>query len=222
MKELGAKASHVEHVAKQWVADKCSLGYDKLPGPLKPIARGAFAIGKLGTAAAFATYSAGQSMVEQVCKERGMSPEEARRIRGVCATCDILAAKPIMLGLEFTPGGHALMGPMGLTPVASTGYLLYSTAVNPAATIRAAGKLVSRTAGKLAGKLTGRSMETRDGDGSDTVNAIADAISAHDGSDWYIAILSSALDMTQDVSAAITVADAAYEEKSEDDSDKAE
>lgn len=51
---------------------------------------------------------------------------------------------------------------------------------------------------------------------------IADALTAHDHEDWYSALLLQAMEGAEDVETAIAIADAAYLERPEDDSEPAE
>lgn len=201
LKMAGIAAGHMEHVAKAYVADKIEQAVTRLPASMQGPVRGAFAVVRAGTQAAFVTYTASQAFAERVSRERGHSAEESRRLRGVLSSIDLAAAKPIALTL----------GPKAsFAPVASLSYLAYSTARDPAATMRAATKAIK---GLIP------SQELRQGLGNNMLaNAdgaagrlIADALERHGFDDWYIALLSAALGETDDIGAAIAAADGAYE-----------
>lgn len=142
----GAKIGHIEHAAKEWVTDKVAASVSKLPGPMQKAVTATYYVGRAGTQAAFVSWTVGQKLAERVSHERGASPEESRRLRGVLASMDVALLKPVQLGLHAT-GAHATtLGIASFVPPATAGYLLYSTARNPRATYRAAKGLVKDAA----------------------------------------------------------------------------
>lgn len=110
----------------------------KLPAPAQAVVKGTYH-------AAMSTFTAGQALAERVARERGLSAEQAGRLRGTLFGLDVALAKPVAIAGEVAGLGLA----PGFVPVASTGYILYSTAVNPLATYRAAKGLVSEAAERL-------------------------------------------------------------------------
>lgn len=223
-KVAGGKAAHLEHLAKAAAADRISRSVAKLPGYLKSPLMAAFYVGRAGTRAAFASWTAGQAMAERVAKERGATPEQARRLRGVLSGIDITAFKPLSLALHYS-GLHATgLTVVSMIPPASAGYLAYSTAKNPLATLRAARGVIRDTISRLAkrkGTAVPQPSNNQDllaNTSAARANAglVADALAAHDYDDWYVALLSAAIDETQDVGRAIEVANAAHEEISAD------
>lgn len=200
----------MEEVAKAWVKDKVDAGIGRLPSWLQPTVRGTLLVGRLGTAAAFVSYTAGQAMAEAVAKERGLSAEAAKALRHTLSSVDVALAKPAVLACELTGLGHFSV-PIGMIPMASAGYLAYSTARYPRATLRAAAKAVKGSVKWLTGK---RSAE-------DAIETLALRFQANGGSDWYVALVCAALDKTQDLGAAIKAADKAFKKTPADPSARA-
>lgn len=194
LRVLGVNVGHAEHIAKEYVSDKVGRAVNKLPASLQTIVRATWAAARIGTAVAFTSYTASQAFAEKVAGERGYSKEEARRLRGFLSSFDVAAAKPIAL----TAGPTA-----SFVPVASLSYLAYSTARDPSATLRAA----RRSLGELGQKVKGLVRN------EDKMQALVDAIEAHGFDDRYIAILSVAVDATQDVDQAIAAANEAYDKE---------
>jgi hypothetical protein len=192
LKLAGVKIGHAEHVVKAYIADKVGRAVAKLPEHLQKIVRGAWAGVRIATAAAFISYTAGQAFAERVSAERGHTPEQARRLRGVLSSLDVTAAKPVALTL----------GPAAsFVPVASLSYLAYSTARDPVATLRAARGALGSLGKKVKG-IVGN---------EDPKDLLVKALEAHEFDDYYIALLSVALDATQDIPQAIAAANEAYD-----------
>jgi hypothetical protein len=108
LKAAGASIGHVEHVAKEYLTDKVGRAVSKLPVPAQAVVKGTFAVLRLGTKTAFAGWTATQAFAERVSVERGATPEEARRLRGVLSTIDIAAQ-------------GSWTGPLGGHPVSERG-----------------------------------------------------------------------------------------------------
>jgi hypothetical protein len=220
-KTIGAKASHIEHAVVASVKDKVAASVAKLPHWAQGPVMGAYHVARVGTKAAFVTWTAGQALAERVAKERGSSPEEARRLRGTLSTIDVTTFKPLSLVAHYG-GLHATgLTVVSLIPPATASYLAYSTAKNPAATYRAARGVVRDTIARLRRKSTQTPEVAVAKENDDTValantNRIADALQDHAYSDWYIALLTAAIEETGDVAEAIDVANAAWEEVGED------
>ena len=195
LKSAGAGVAHIEHAAKAYVNDKISTALGNLPLGVQEAVEAVWSVGKSGTGALFAAYTLGQHMAERVAKERGLSDEQARRLRGMLSKTDLGTFEVFKVGA--LAGVHAAHLPAlvtGTIPVASATYLAYSTARNPLATIRAAGGLVNDALDKAAGFLyTGPKRPTGNAE-IDAANALADALAAVDYDDWWIALYSAALD----------------------------
>lgn len=228
---LGAKAAHLEHVAKVYASDKIASAVSKLPEVMQTGVNATFSALRAGTGVAFATWTASQSLAERVAKERGATPEQARRLRGVLSSVDLAAMKPLSLALGTTGLGAAAVGAASFVPPATASYLAYSTARNPAATYRAARSLIKDTLARLRSKGgknqpggKRRAVLEVERIGNSTLNAtpqelenarlIEAALWAHEFDDWYIALFHAALEETGSVEEALEVADLAYEEKS--------
>ena len=228
--KMVAAGGHLEHVVKDYVADGVASAVEKLPNKLQTVINGVFAAGRVGLGVAFASFTAGQALAERVAKERGATHEEAKRLRGILASADIAAAKPALIF-----GGLA----GSFVPAASAGYLAYSTARDPLATVRAAYKATMNAARRTGlkvlklGRAAGRLEDALDGLGATptrreakptlteiTRNAsprriekLADALEEHGWDDWYSALLSTSLDAAAgDLDVALDLADAAYED----------
>src|SRR5206468_7431478 len=110
---------------------------------------------------------------------------------------------------------------VSLIPPATASYLAYSTAKNPAATYRAARGVVRDTIARIRRKNTQTpevavAKESDDSVALANTNRIAEALQEHGYSDWYIALLTAAIEETGDVAEAIDVANSAWEEVGED------
>jgi hypothetical protein len=198
LKAAGGKIGDWEHVAKEFVADHVGQTVAKLPESVQPIVRGAWTAVRMGSAVAFATYTAGQKAAEMVARERGASEEEASTLRHTLSTVDIALAKPVFLGLELS-GLGAVATPASFVPVGSMSYLAYSTARDPMATLRAAGNAVKGVLGR-------KDVEGADLAGADFTSQLLDAIQGADDHDWFMAVYMVALDETQDANEALRVA----------------
>jgi len=120
----------MEHFAKE----KLEANFAKLPGPVQSAVLGSLKV-------AFAGWTASQALAERVAEERGATVEEAKALRGVLASADLLAFKPASIGLPLI-GAGAVSTAMWAVPPVTGAYLLYSAARNPVATYRAAHGLV--------------------------------------------------------------------------------
>jgi capsid protein len=209
IKKAGAVASHCEHVAVAWAKDKVEAGILKLPARLQPVARGTLRVAAVGGKVAFATHLAGQKAAELVARERGLTHEAAKALRGTLASVDLALCKPVTLSGELL-GGRAAGLALSMVPVASMGYLAYSTARDPMATLRA-GRGAVRSVGKRLGLMA---ADTHDPLGLDLARQIGDRYAARSGAalDTYMAYLHAALDEFGDLATAIRVADLAEAE----------
>jgi hypothetical protein len=141
LKKAGAGAAAAEHAAKEWASNGCAAAVAKLPGPLAKVVRGVWAVTKIGTAAAFATYKAGQAAAEAVATAKGhakgATPEQAKGLRQKLSMIDLATGKAVAMGLEMTGFGHVAF-PAAMVPWGSASYLAHATATNPRAVWKAA------------------------------------------------------------------------------------
>lgn len=222
-------AGEIEHKIKEMVG----RNFKKLP---EPVQKAVTAILKI----AFAPFTAGQAMVERVAKERGLTDAQAAALRGTLATVDLLAFKSAK-GAAFSgvPGAGLATMVSGVVPVASVGYLLYSTGKDRQATWRAAKGLakdaVAAVKARLAKKPTtaqerpgykpsleqiGRSYTKGQREDWKTVaterdaGLLTDALAKHNFDDWYLAVLTAALEEANgDVTVAVAAADEMYQQR---------
>lgn len=224
LQSAGAVAHHVEEAAKAWVGDKLQRGLDKLPEPARKVVSASWYAAKTATKGAFATWVIGQEMVERVAKEKGLTEEHARRLRGLVSALDVTTLKPVQAvgaAVGMTP---VALGVAGFLPPASTAYLLYSTARDPLATLRAAKGLVkdaARATGRGLLKAGNKALDAVDELARLTGNAEPDALAPllaaldkYGWDDWYLALLHAALDEAGDLPEALTLASSAYTESS--------
>lgn len=208
---IGAAISGAEHA----VVSVVGAGFAKLPAPVQKVVSATIKT-------AFAVWTAGQAMAERVAKERGATPEQAAKIRATLATADLVAFKAAKVGaFSGVPGAGMATAISGSIPVASAGYLAYSTATNPLATYRAAKGLVRDAVSKLRGTKKSEQRPafkpsvTQIGNASPDVDTLANALAAHDYTDWYTALLCAALDETGNATEAVQVADVVYAQNPE-------
>lgn len=198
LKALPAGAKAAEHVVADFASKLVQACYNKLPAAMQPAARGAFMASKLATAAYFASYKAGQALVEKVSLARGSTPEQASKLRGICTAIDVVAAKASMIALESLGAGHHALIANSFIPYGSTAYLLGSLARNPVKTAATAVKAVAGMFKKSGnrddwGELETRSEQTPRMDATAFLNAIADRMEAHEWSDDYHALICAAI-----------------------------
>lgn len=214
LKSAGAKAGHLEHIAAAYAKDKIQSAVEKLPPWAQTSVHGIYAVGAAGTKAAFAAWTVSQELAERVAVERGATPEEARRLRGVLASIDIAAFKPAAI---MAAGSAGLTAATWVIPPATGIYLAYSVARNPIKTAHAAvglvrDALVTATVG--AGIVAIGAAEKLDFAESGDLHhgqLVADALQDHDYDDWYIALLSASMDGCADLAAAIAMANRLWE-----------
>lgn len=166
---LFGKAVGGVKAAEHWAVDKVVQGVGKLPKPMQAVVRGAYA-------AAMASFTVGQALAERAARERGLSEEQAKKLRNTLFAVDALAAKPAVIAGGITGIGSSV----GFIPIASAAYLVYSTARNPMATFRAAKGLISEAKDKASSKVQGvidrhkermRSLPRHGGLGLEMLNA---------------------------------------------------
>ena len=214
IKSAVAKAGQIEHA----IMTQVGVGFAKLPEPVQALVTGTLKV-------AFSAWTAGQAMAERVAKERGLDDKQAAKLRSVLATADLIAFKAAKVGaFSGVPGAGLATTISGTLPVASVGYLAYSTARDPVATYRAAKGIVKDVAASVKARLNkpqgskarstykpgveqlGNSMVTN----ADT-DRIVNALVAHDWDDWYTALLTAALEESNgDLDLALEIAEISY------------
>jgi hypothetical protein len=228
-KKAGAAAGHIEHLAKSFAHDKIAAAISHLPAPAQSVVHATYGplahVGKAGLTTAFAAFTATQRLAGEIAKERGLSEEESRRLRGVLSKIDLGTFEVFKAGaLVGIHASHLPAMVTGVIPVASASYIAYSTARNPIKTARAANRLIResiKAAGSKAkelGSKAARLITHEEGGGLQRNRArlVADALQQHDFDDWYIAIFSAALDQLGDVHKAIAAANRVYNENPKD------
>ncbi len=138
LQRAGARVGHLEHSVKSYVEDRLEAGVSRLPPSLQSAVRATVHAGRAGKSVLFASWTAGEALAERVSKERGATPEQAKRLRGVLSALDLATFKPISMGLIASGVGVGTAGMLSFIPPASAAYLAYSTARDPMATWRAA------------------------------------------------------------------------------------
>lgn len=210
---VGKSIGHAEHVVKTVIGDRIAEKVAKLPVGMQRKVIRSFAVSRFGTKLAFATWRAGQAFAERVAIERGRTPDEAKSLRGVLSGMDMATFKPISIGLHYTGIHASTLGALSMIPPASAGYLAYSTATHPVATLKAATRLVGdATSGllKIGQKLHDSKFNVA-GDEQYHTEVLDVVFKAHGYDDWYIALFSAALDETKDGFRAIKLANELYD-----------
>lgn len=230
LKSVAAKTAwapyHLEHAATKGikalaayaadVAKSGGSGYDK-PG-MNPDSLAGKTIGGLKMAAAstlkvaYAPWIAGAKAVEGVARAKGLSSEEAAKVRTLVTCYDAINCKAIVLGLEHA-GMTKAAGLSTLIPTASVAYLVHAGATDFPAVMRAAKVGIANAAASLksgVGKVRGKLGLSRDDDATAVVGTLADAVKAHSGDAFYWALLCAAMDEADSADEAVTLADKAY------------
>jgi hypothetical protein len=202
LQRAGAHVGHLEHSAKSYVADRLEAGVSRLPAGLQHAVRATVHVGRAGTRAAFVTWTAGQALAERVSRERGATPEQARRLRAVVSALDLATFKPLSLGLHAAGVSAATLGLTSFVPPASAAYLAYSTARDPVATWRAAKGLVRDAAYRAGVALAGGTVRNS---ALTSAEEVADYLARHD-TDLAFAVLLAAVEATGDLRTALPLA----------------
>lgn len=210
LKQLGADAKHLEHMAKDAVLKRVFTNIAALPEPYQSAALKSISLVTAGTQVAFAAWTASQALAEKVAIERGNTPEQAAKLRGVMAAADIGLFKPVAFATAFDPTGISATASW-IIPPATGAYLAVAAVTSPLKTLTAAGKLVKealRTAGQKIGEWAGAAHNEE----ASTVNLIADALDDADYEDEYVALLVAALGELP-AADAVRLADRLYAQK---------
>ncbi len=210
--EAGSKvlsgASQVEHGVKVGI----EAAVAKLPKALQAVVAGVYQ-------AAFSTYLAAQSAVKAVAQERGLSSEQIGAVAKGVAIADMIGGAKLF-PMALAAAGMGAEGVMagGFVPVGSLGYLAYSSARNPAATLRAARKAIS----SALAKPEPAQVYGAEGYDFDLIGELADR-GAHLGKDFdvWLACYLAACDESGNLQGSLEVADRAAPEAlaADDDAD---
>jgi hypothetical protein len=234
MKAIARAPLHAEHAVK--TAAKAAIktisdlwkdsgaGYNKSSRPLDPdsiagkTVNGVKFVGKLAMKTAFLPWIAGEKAVEGVARAKGLSDEEAAKVRTLVTCYDAMNCKAIVLGCHAA-GMRGLAAASVWFPTASMAYLAHATAkdfpaVQKAAAvgIRKAAESIGRTHKRLkeAMEFAADADMGLDARAREAVGALADAIKAHSGSDYYYALLANAMDYADSAPQAVALADSVF------------
>lgn len=230
LQSVASAGSHAEHLAGAYVRDRVGRAVAKLPPRAQRVVVAAWGWTRAGFGALFTNWRIVQALAERTARKRGLSEEQARRLRGKLSTIDSKTFE--VLKVSALVGVHAAHLPAMITgtlPIASTGYLAYATSTDPVATLRAATELTKETLAAGLARLPGTAapaaakallrpaaakqrpsfkpgVETFEAKQPDPAEMLADALEEHDWSDWYMALLAVALDQTGNLPDAIDLA----------------
>jgi len=205
---------HVEHfvAGKIKSAAKSALGYlqNKLniakaggkPSIAGKVAHGVTVLAVTGLKAAYLPWIAGEKAVEAVARAKGLSADEAAKVRSLVTCYDAINCKAMFLGLEHAGLQHAAKASLFI-PTASVAYLGTQGTL---AVARAASNAVKSVAGGVKAKL----HLSLAANATDAVGTLADAIKAHGGDDWYFALLVNAMQRSHSTEQAVALADQAF------------
>lgn len=185
--------ARLEHGAKEYITRQVA----KLPAAIRKPVAGAYRL-------YFASYLAAEKAVEVVARERGLPEEKVKQVVKIVTVVDLVAGAKLVPGTLAAAGLGAFAAPAAFIPVGSLGYLAYSTARDPAATLRAARQAVQ---GLLA-KLKGQNKEAEAAIDPLLVRALVRRAQLVSDLDQYAAYLLAALDETHgDAPLSLRIAD---------------
>lgn len=226
-----ARREHVEQLlghgldvaagAKDAVARLGADAWKALAPAAQQSAATAWAAGKAIHDKAMIGFHAGKAMVEETAKQRGLPVEHAERVAKIIGIADqVLAWTTTFPAVTALTGSPVAGKAAAFLPMASLGYLAYSTARNPLATVKAARAVMARGLTKHE-SLEAKEMTTADQ--SDNAAALLQRLADNSGDEWYQALVAAGLDMTGgDLAQAIDLADRAYNEQSTQTDDEGE
>jgi hypothetical protein len=140
-------------------------------------------------------FSKGRQLAEESARERGIPKESVDKLGKVLSTIDVISAWTVNMPVTLVATGSMTAAKVASwVPVASLSYVAYSTSRNPLATIRAAKSLMKK--GKEGVKMVrGITIKGNSYRRDDVADALASGMQkAGDQLDWYLALVSSALD----------------------------
>lgn len=185
------------------------------------IGTGLKAIAKGGAKLYFVSWIAGNKAVEGIARakdfdaweggsevqireimQKGLSEGEVARVKAITAGYDILASKPIFLGLEHMGMPHLAAASL-FVPTASVAYIAHATVTNPLAVAKAAGNAVKSVASLFKPK-PGKAFDPADTNAA--VAELCDAAKRHKGDDFFFAILPECIEYSGEHGGGITEA----------------
>lgn len=176
-KAVGSAISHVEHSATHAVASAVA----KLPAPVQKLVTAAYQ-------ASMAGYNAGRTAAEKAAIANGKSPGAAAQIGKTLGMIDLLASKGVFAAaMGAGLGAGAASAAAFVVPAASVGYLAFSTAKNPQATLELARAAIRKV----------RSVARFERAGYVHIDKIGDMASAADAHDFWLACFAAAMDETK-------------------------
>lgn len=230
---------HIEHAAKAGMAAVYNTakdaikgggaGYSKPDFKLNPAGLAGKTIGGLKMAGigvlkvAYSPWIAGAKAVEAVARAKGLSAEDAAKVRALTTAYDCVNCKAVVYGLHAIGMPHAA-GLSTLIPTASVAYLAGSLAKNPKLVGGLAKQAVMKAVGAVhegvsrshmpAAAYFSRTGGSVDAKAKAAVGVLADAVKAHSGDDWYFALLTNAMDHSGNAAGAVALADKALKNTS--------
>jgi SPP1 gp7 family putative phage head morphogenesis protein len=187
--------------------------WNRLPKSVQRSASVTTGLVKAGMYAGDITHRTGRVLARMAAEERGLSPEHAKRVEKIVDIIDTIGTLPGgkvygrvgQKAISAATGG--LIG--GKIPFAALSYLAYSTVKNPAATMRAAKRLVKETVQDLKIRGVKAAFSANAAVEDSWIPDLVDRLKT--GDEWYIALLSAALDETgADVVQSMKIADRVY------------
>jgi hypothetical protein len=134
VKAVAGKVVNSVKQAHDWLHHAGVAGFHKLPRPVQ------IAVSK-SVAVAFSGWTASQALAERISREKGATPEQAKKVRSILAAADLITFKPMAIA---TAGmGPVVAAASWVVPPVTACYLAHSAAVHPVATYRAAKGLVA-------------------------------------------------------------------------------
>ena len=210
VKSAVAKGAEKFTSTKDTATRFASAGFDKLPQSAQTALSKTWGAAKWVEHKVMIGFHKTRELAVEAAKQRGMSDESAVRLGKVLATVDIISAWTVNMPATLAVTGSFTAAKISSwVPVASLSYLAYSTARNPMATARAAKAVIG---GKHAKTQEAWLWEDID---ANLTGVVADRLqAASEQQDWYVALLSAALDANGgNLQLAIDQADATFEEE---------
>lgn len=150
---IGERAAGLVAGAKAWLLSRVGEPvWNALPAPARSLAAGLYGVYEAVEHVLEAGVRTSQAMVRNAARERGLPEEHVERVARITAVADgllrwtanIPVAHEVIHVLHLADGwaGFGLAKVGFYMPFGSAAYLAYSTARNPLATVRAAGRLM--------------------------------------------------------------------------------
>lgn len=214
--KLKSLASGAKELAKNAAARIGQAAWDRLTEKEKQVAESTWKVAKgLYTALESPRHHI-ETIAKESAKERGLNEKQVKQISSTLAVASVVeqwvtnipATHHALHELHIEGAAGFVLAKVGaFIPVAAIGYIAYSTARNPFATLRAAKKVLGSQSHDLHESIM-ESMSEAD------IREYTDMLSDRAAKgDWYFALLSVALDQTKNLKQAIQLADEAFEKQ---------